>query len=58
MFCADPLHQIKQGVWGKHFWLWFKTNYLSKGGLVELDARSALFLLGGQMATVGFYPVS
>ena len=38
MFCADPLHQIEQGVWGRHFWLWFKANYLSKGELDELDA--------------------
>ncbi|KAF9789541.1 hypothetical protein BJ322DRAFT_1105394 [Thelephora terrestris] len=41
MFCADPLHQIEQGVWGKHFWLWFKTYYLMKGELDELDDRSA-----------------
>ena len=40
MFCADPLHQIEQ-VWGKHFWLWFKTHYLLKGELDELDARLA-----------------
>ena len=39
MFCADPLHQIEQGVWGKHLWLWVKTHYLLKGELDELDER-------------------
>ena len=43
MFCTDPLHQIKQGIWGKHFWLWFwlwfKSNFLTKSELDELDTR-------------------
>ncbi|KAF9784788.1 hypothetical protein BJ322DRAFT_1109498 [Thelephora terrestris] len=39
MFCSDPLHQIEQGVWGKHFWQWFKTHYIMKGELDELDAN-------------------
>ena len=43
MFCADPLHQIENGVWGKHLWLWFKAHYLQKGELDELDERSVHF---------------
>jgi len=39
MFCADPLHQIKHGVWGKHIWLWYKAHYLSKSELDTLDKR-------------------
>lgn len=40
MFCADPLHQIDHGVWGKHIWLWYKAYYLSKSELDTLDKRS------------------
>ncbi|KAF8603005.1 hypothetical protein BDV93DRAFT_556926 [Ceratobasidium sp. AG-I] len=35
---ADPLHQIEQGVWGKHLWLWIR-NSLSKQQKKTLDAR-------------------
>jgi hypothetical protein len=45
MFCANPLHQTELGVWGRHFWLWFKANYLLKGELDELDAWFAIFSL-------------
>lgn len=34
---SDPLHQIRQGVWGQHFWKWFKDFYLSYSELRELD---------------------
>ena len=36
-FCADPLHQIKQGIWGQHLWLWLKNVYLSTSELRQLD---------------------
>jgi len=36
-FCSDPLHQIEQGVWGQHFWKWFKEVYLSFPELRVLD---------------------
>ena len=43
MFCADPLHQIEHGVWGKHLWVWFKGYYLLRGELDKLDDRSVCF---------------
>jgi len=43
MFCADPLHQIEHGVWGKHLWPWFKAYYLLRGELDKLDQRLARF---------------
>jgi hypothetical protein len=36
-FCADPLHQIEQGIWGKHLWCWLKKTYLSASELGKLD---------------------
>lgn len=36
-FCSDPLHQIRQGVWGQHLWKWCKEVYLSSPELRELD---------------------
>ena len=36
-FCADPLHQIEQGIWGKHLWCWIKNTYLSSSELGKLD---------------------
>lgn len=36
-YSSDPLHQIRQGVWGQHFWKWFKDVYLSNSELRELD---------------------
>lgn len=44
MFCANPLYQIEQGVWGKHFWLWFKAHYLSRSELDTLNERLYLFI--------------
>ncbi|KAG9094666.1 hypothetical protein FS749_012061 [Ceratobasidium sp. UAMH 11750] len=35
---ADPLHQIEQGVWGKHLWPWIK-NQLPDSSKQILDDR-------------------
>ncbi|KAG8734944.1 hypothetical protein FRC10_011167 [Ceratobasidium sp. 414] len=35
---ADPLHQIEQGVWGKHLWMWIR-NDLPKASKQILDDR-------------------
>ncbi|KAG8714224.1 hypothetical protein FRC08_012222 [Ceratobasidium sp. 394] len=35
---ADPLHQIEQGIFGKHIWPWIRSG-LSKKQAAALDAR-------------------
>ncbi|QRV96205.1 hypothetical protein RhiJN_24223 [Ceratobasidium sp. AG-Ba] len=35
---ADPLHQIEQGVWGKHLWPWIRDD-LPKASRKILDSR-------------------
>ncbi|KAG9125007.1 hypothetical protein FRC07_009351 [Ceratobasidium sp. 392] len=35
---ADPLHQIEQGIWGKHLWVWIK-DALPKASKQILDDR-------------------
>lgn len=38
MFVIDPLHQIEQGVYGKHIWPWIAEN-LGTSQLRLLDDR-------------------
>ncbi|QRV91941.1 hypothetical protein RhiJN_19959 [Ceratobasidium sp. AG-Ba] len=35
---ADPLHQIEQGIWGKHLWPWIRDQ-LPKNSQAILDER-------------------
>lgn len=42
MFPAEPLHQIEQGVGGKHIWPWIKTKYLTAHELAVLDQKWVL----------------
>ncbi|KAB5587904.1 hypothetical protein CTheo_8654 [Ceratobasidium theobromae] len=35
---ADPLHQIEQGIWGKHLWPWIRDQ-LPRASKEILDAR-------------------
>jgi len=39
MFLAKPLHQVEQGVYGKHTWPWIKDNYLTPHELAVLDQK-------------------
>ena len=39
MFPAEPLHQIEQGIYGRHIWPWIKANYLTTHELAILDQK-------------------
>ena len=43
MFPAEPLHQIEQGIHGKHTWVWIKATYLTSNELAVLDQKQALY---------------
>lgn len=43
MFPAEPLHQVEQGVHGKHMWPWIKDNYLTPHELAVLDQKFELY---------------
>ena len=38
-FPAEPLHQIEQGIYGKHMWPWIKASYLTAHELAILDEK-------------------
>lgn len=44
-FSADPLHQIEQGIWGRHFWQWLKGVYLSASELRKLDEMYVVWII-------------
>jgi hypothetical protein len=44
MFPAEPLHQVEQGIHGKHMWPWIKNNYLTAYELAVLDQKCILLI--------------